>query len=182
MKGKLAMNESILIIKNKSKIVSEIRIAQNTASSFNIPLRLVPALLGKIRIPARIDEYLYALLNKYRILSYSGSIPGFAGSKLKYQDKGQEWERMDFRPSNEDWVELRILASMHGMTMNKFFVMLLDLDLSEFGEAVEQAMKGVVPTDLLIRPIVYTQRLHKVVGTLTKSARFAAPTHRFFRR
>ena len=168
-----------LIVSNQSHDDINFKEDKMSASNFNISKSLAESLVAKIGKPARVDQYLHFLLDKYRILCYSGSLPKYCGIKLKYQDKANDWERVDFKPFNGDWAELRILASIHGMTMNKFFVVLLLLDLAEYGNAFGKVMEGVVPTDLLTRPIAYNQTLDKISFRLTKYSSFGDAIYQF---
>ncbi|MCE9500111.1 MAG: DUF1564 domain-containing protein [Leptospira sp.] len=171
--------ETTLLIKNQSSYLADYRKFRKTASCFRIPKKLSLNLYPLIGGPARVDEYLHKLLNKYRILCYSGSLVRFDGEKLKYQKKNHEWDRADFRPYAGDWTELRILSSMHGMTMTKFFVMLAELDMETMGAAMENALEGVDPALLLNRPIQYKQFLFKNKGYVKKNILFGKKVHRF---
>lgn len=180
MDPEIKIVKTTLLIKNLSKYSSEYKYNRVSPSCFEIPVPLYNELLAKIGSEARIDRYLNKILNKFRIICYSGQLEKFDGAKLKYQDKNQDFERADFKPFSGDWIELRILSAMHGMTMTRFFVMLLALDLGDFGEAMEFAMRGVDPTMLLRNPIKYTQTLHRTKGKLTKFIRFGVQIHDFF--
>ncbi|MCE9500198.1 MAG: DUF1564 domain-containing protein [Leptospira sp.] len=168
-----------LIITNKNRQAIKLGDDRMTSSSFTIPRTLVPIIYSKIGRGSRIDKYLHIILNKYRILGYSGSLPRFSGSKLKYQERIKDGKRFDFRPYCADWCELRILASMHGMTMTRFFTVLLKLESSEFGNALDAALRGLKPKNLLNHPISYTQTLWKNSAEIIKYGRFGVPTFEF---
>lgn len=173
--------QQTILIQNTFNHKSGLGDNQRTPSNFNLPPELAEILYRKIGIAARIDQYLNRLLNKYRILCYSSALRKYSGSKLKYQDRSEYWERASFRPFTADWVELRILSSMHGMTMNKFFVMLVEIDLTEFGDKMDNAMNGLDPGTILRRPIVYKQSLcRNNTQTITKQIRFAEPVHKIY--
>ena len=180
MNQEIKLIKSTLLLDNKSKVNIDYRRERVSPSSFDIPKILYAALLNKIGSEARIDTYLKKLLDRFRILCYSGKVERFEGIKLKYQEKDQEFERADFRPFSGDWIELRILASMHGMTMTRFFVTLLSLDLEGFEEPMAVFLRGVDPTDLLRHPIAYTQTLYKTRANLRKYIRFGNRIHEFF--
>ncbi|MCE9500125.1 MAG: DUF1564 domain-containing protein [Leptospira sp.] len=180
------MNPDIKIVKttflidNKFNYSIDYSSERASSSCFEITAELYDSLLGRIGTEARIDGYLHYILNKYRILCYSGKIEKFEGVKLKYQDQNQDFKRADFRPFAGDWAELRILASMHGMTMTRFFVMLLGFDMGKLGEDMAAVMRGVDPTELLRHPIAYTQTLRRNQSKLTKFVRFGTNMYEFF--
>ena len=59
---------------------------------------------------------------------------------INYQENGLNLHREDFRPFEQDWVELKLLAASHNLSICAFFVLLLRLELAgalagdEFGE------------------------------------------------
>ena len=54
-----------------------------------------------------------------------------------------------------------MIAMAHGMTATFLFVLLVQLDDEETARVVDRAIQGVVPTTLLARPIVFTQKLFR---------------------
>lgn len=172
--------KTTILITNKSVLNVNLKKKTVTASTFNIPERLAGDLFNKAPTSGELRKYLNRLLNRYRLICYSGSFPVFEGVKTKHQEKGQNMERRSFRPSNEDWAELKIIANRHGMTATLFFVILLELDLSgDLATAMDAVMDGVDPTLILQHPISLTQTLYKSKMKMKKSSRFGKSIFEF---
>ncbi len=62
------------------------------------------------------EEYFSILLGRYKELALSGLFPKSEKPKTAHQEEGQSLVKVNFRPKNEDWVELGIIASYLGIT------------------------------------------------------------------
>lgn len=70
---------------------------------------------------------------------------------IGYQEEGLDLHREDFRPIEWDWVELKLLASSHNMSICAFFVFLLRLEMAgaleinqKFGEVPPHSPKIIL--------------------------------------
>ncbi|MBE7412539.1 MAG: DUF1564 domain-containing protein [Leptospiraceae bacterium] len=77
-------------------------------------------------------KYLHALLNRYRNVILWGTFEKMERVKKAYQEVGQNLQKKNFTPNNEDWIELGILADWLGTTKTALFTLLLVLDLAEW--------------------------------------------------
>ena len=139
------------IIINKNSFQAPVNYADvpTTSSAYGVPEDLVPQLNAKLAKVRKMSNYLRYLLNRYRVVGYAGSMPMGNGVKTKYQAKEQNLQYYRFRPRNGDWIELRMLALAHGVSMTQFFVYLLIFDIDKFGSDLDKFYIGIVPTDLL---------------------------------
>ncbi|MCE9500080.1 MAG: DUF1564 domain-containing protein [Leptospira sp.] len=88
--------------------------------------------------------------------------------------------RRSFRPYDGDWAELKLIASMHGLTATFLFVVLIEMDFDQATAGkLDAAFEGVDPTELLAHPISFTQTIHKIPGKIKKYSRFWKNFHRF---
>ena len=69
---------------------------------------------------------LYQFKNNKCIIAQRNGI----AATVNYQEKGLFLERIDFRPVENQWVQMKLLASAHNMSVCSFFVMLLLLDIA----------------------------------------------------
>ena len=170
---------SVLLIRNQWANEIEGSIISETASSFEVPIHLAPVLQEKMEVNEGLRNYLRSLLNKFRLLNYSGELPKFRRLKTKYQDKGEK-EEFSFRPFEADWAELKMLGLAHGVSATFFFVMLLHLDISEAGEDMDEFLKDVDPKELLAYPIELKLVLRRdSVPILTKHSKFGTDFYVF---
>lgn len=51
-------------------------------------------------------------------------------STLEFQEKGLDLQRKDFWPIEDEWVQLKLLASSHNLSICAFFVLLLRLEMA----------------------------------------------------
>ena len=77
-------------------------------------------------------KYLHALLNRYRNVILWGTFEKMERVKKAYQEVGQNLQKKNFTPNNDDWIELGILADWLGTTKTALFTLLLVLDLAEW--------------------------------------------------
>ena len=142
-------NKTIIINKNSFEAPVNYADVLTTSSAFGVPDYLAPKLTGKLAKCGNVSNYLHYLLDRYRVVGCAGNMPKGNGVKTKYQAKGQNLQYFRFRPRNSDWIELRMLALAHGVSMTQFFVYLLIFDTDKFGSDLDKFYKGIVPTDLL---------------------------------
>jgi len=132
---------------------------RSTASTLLIPKHLVKKL--DLVIPFvensktkkksyKLKEGLKKLLEKYRGLLARGYLPFQGKPKLTYQEEGLELQKFCFRPEDDDWYELGILAYGCGVSRCWLFSFLVELDLSLMGDFIDQAREifGVTSADL----------------------------------
>jgi hypothetical protein len=102
------------------------------------------------------------LLQKYKGFLAIGNLP-FAGKpKLTYQKEGLSLQVFKFRPDNDDWFELGILAYGLGVSRCWLFSYLLELELSGLGDflALKEAKIGLA-TPKISRPRMVQQIMGK---------------------
>ncbi|HNK95667.1 MAG TPA: DUF1564 family protein [Leptospiraceae bacterium] len=87
--------------------------------------------------------YINYLLRKYQLFIANGMIPGYSNVTTKYQEKGQNLQKIAFRPRPEDWAELKLYRVSFGMSISAFLVYLLIADSVEFVNAVSNHLTGV---------------------------------------
>ncbi|TGK33688.1 DUF1564 family protein [Leptospira gomenensis] len=98
----------------------------SSPSDFWIPVELAPLLQSKISKYGSLKKVLHVLLEEKRNRLHSL----FRLSKYEktlYQSKGLDLMRFSFRPDSADWAELRLAARYYGVSICRFFVMLLSL-------------------------------------------------------
>lgn len=172
------MLETIFITDNKWESNIEINSIRSTSSTFNIPSRLCLALEQKKKEHGKIGSYLQFLLRKYHIVIYSGSLPKSVSIKKKYQPRNQEMKALSFRPKNEDWLELKVISDSYVYSMSYIFILLLELDCSDFGEAIERAIGDLVPTVFAKSHVRLRQFFNKKRRILTKRLNSGSPLYR----
>ncbi|MCB1176745.1 MAG: DUF1564 family protein [Leptospiraceae bacterium] len=84
-----------------------------------------------------LHKYLKYLVGKYRKFIALGYIPHGKNVRIKYQKKGQSLVNVKFRPWDEDWAELGILAYGLGVSRCWLFSYLLELEFSLLGEFLD---------------------------------------------
>jgi len=62
---------------------------------------------------------------------------------MDYQEEGLCLHREDFRSYENDWIKLKLLASSHNLSVCKFFVLLLQLEMA--GALEEEVDESGVP-------------------------------------
>lgn len=153
------MEANVTISKNTAYIIqnewgSEIPCSgvSQTSSSVEVPVELAKILQDRIESHLNLRNYLHFLLNQYRLINYSGSLPKTKRIKTRYQENGEK-EEFSFRPFDADWAELKLIALAHGLSAVCLFVVLLKLDASEFGNAMKEFISEIEPAILLMYPI-----------------------------
>jgi hypothetical protein len=135
------------------------KLERSTASTLLVPKHLVEKL--DLVIPYvensktkkksyKFKEGLKKLLEKYRGLLARGYLPFQNKPKLTYQEEGLELQKFCFRPDDEDWYELGILAYGCGVSRCWLFSFLVELDLSLMGEFIDRTKEifGVTSADV----------------------------------
>ncbi len=93
------------------------------------------------------------LLNKYRGLFAIGFLPFSDKAKLRYQEEGLNLQEVKFRPEEEDWAELGIIAYGLGVSRCWLFSYMLALERSFIAELFsDRAIRDVVATATASRP------------------------------
>ena len=156
------MNKTIFSIQNSFQTSVNYYHTPLTPSAFGIPEKFTLLLDQKIKKSRYLRNYLQFLLNKYRIIAYAGGLPKGNGIKTRYQESNQNLKYYKFRPRCSDWIELKMLALAHGVSMTQFFVFLLDMDTSSLGDDLLKFYEGEVPTIFLgNKPIRLGIHLHR---------------------
>ena len=83
------------------------------------------------------------LLRRYFNSNCRFSMLNRIATTVQYQEDGINLHREDFRPVEWDWIELKLLANSHNMSVCSFFVLLLQLELAGAFEII--CGYGVVP-------------------------------------
>ncbi|HMV43699.1 MAG TPA: DUF1564 family protein, partial [Leptospiraceae bacterium] len=65
----------------------------------------------------------------------NGLVPGYSNVTTKYQEKGQNLQKIAFRPMPQDWAELKLYRVSFGMSISAFLVYLLIADSVDFVKA-----------------------------------------------
>lgn len=115
-----------------------------------------------------LSLYLRLLLKRYRILTHSGLIPKPNKIKTEYQEKDLHLKRLNFRPMNDDWLELSELALAFGKSRCWLFVYLLKLDISGLWKILRQArLTFGVPTSAKLE-LQSFWTLHRSMGNFAR--------------
>ena len=111
-----------------------------TVSTLLIPASYIPVLDGILdRRGCRLSSYIKYLLVEYRSAILEKNLPVSRKCKCLYQNAGLDLRRRNFRPDNEAWLELGMLARSLGISRCFLFIRLLLLD-------VKKNEKNAVPT------------------------------------
>ncbi|EMO03657.1 PF07600 family protein, partial [Leptospira interrogans serovar Icterohaemorrhagiae str. Verdun HP] len=97
-------------------------------SDFNIPKELVSHLGKRIQKAGSLRLLLNQCIHKRPFLIL---VPKQTSrNKISYQEQKLELQRYSFRPFEDDWIELKRLSFLYGVSMCKMFVkLLLETDL-----------------------------------------------------
>jgi hypothetical protein len=122
-----------------------------------------------VKINGGVRKFLALLLDKYRILTHSGALPEACKLKTEFQDEGQDLQRVNFKPDNDDWLELGQVATFYGKSRCWIFTYLLRLEVLGFGELMEEVLLTTgVPITASFQLQVALQ-LQRVLGIWTRS-------------
>ncbi|MCC6274332.1 MAG: DUF1564 family protein [Leptospiraceae bacterium] len=119
---------------------------QITDSSLLIPKKFLDVYEKKTAELSRKD-YFHIVLHRYKELIFSGLHPQSKKPKTLYQDTGQNLVKINFKPSNEDWLEFGILASFLGISRTRLFNWFLMLELAGWEKITEMFFDSGVPTN-----------------------------------
>jgi hypothetical protein len=98
------------------------------------------------------------LLSKYRGFLAVGNLPFQQKPKLTFQDEGQDLQKFSFRPDDDVWFELGILAYACGVSRCWLFSYLVSLELSGISLLVSRPeFQNGVTTANLSRPRLILQ-------------------------
>ncbi|MDX1959492.1 MAG: DUF1564 family protein [Leptospiraceae bacterium] len=120
-----------------------LRFQKKTTSTLRIPKELMEEFEVKIQKHESIDQYLRYLLRTFRLFNYSGMVPKARKVKTEYQEEGIGYKRVDFKVSNDLWIQLSALALYYGKSRCWLFTFLLSLDIAGFGEIISDSFGGV---------------------------------------
>jgi hypothetical protein len=102
------------------------------------------------------------LVNKYRGFLASGNLPFQQKPKLTFQEEGLDLQKFSFRPEDDVWFELGILAYGCGVSRCWLFSYLVSLELSSVSLLVSRSeFQSGVTTPNLSRPKLILQILGK---------------------
>lgn len=113
------------------------------SSTLLIPEKFFTLFQTKISIHAGVRSYIGFLLMKYQLHIANGLIPGCSNVTTKYQEKGQNLQKIAFRPNPQDLAELKLYRISFGMSISAFFVYLLIADSVDFAETVSNYLETV---------------------------------------
>ena len=112
-----------------------------TVSTLLIPKSHISLLDNMLyRRGCRLSSYIKYLLVEYRSAVLDRNLPVARKCKCLYQNAGLDLHRRNFRPDNESWLELGMLARSLGISRCCLFIRLLLLD-------VKKNEKNAVPTN-----------------------------------
>jgi len=133
--------------------------AKLTQSSLLIPEKFFDIFEEKTTEISR-EEYFCTLLKRYKELVLSGLYPKSEKPKTAYQDKDQNLIKVNFRPSNDDWIELGILAAWLGISRTALFTWFLTLDIASWDKILSEKFfdNGVPPNITVVRVGSYIAR------------------------
>lgn len=100
-----------------------------TDSSLLIPNKFFDVFEEKTIFISR-EEYFSLLLHRYKELALGGIFPKTEKPKTSYQEKDQNLIKVNFRPNNDDWIELGIIAHFLGVSRTALFTWFLILELA----------------------------------------------------
>jgi hypothetical protein len=142
---------------------------KRTTSTVLVPEELILDFEESVKINGGVRKFLALLLDKYRILTHSGALPEACKLKTEFQEEGQDLQRVNFKPDNEDWLELGQIATFYGKSRCWIFTFLLRLEVLGFGELMEKVFEtSGVPITASFQLQVALQ-LQRVSGIWTRS-------------
>lgn len=144
----LRPNICMITFQNKNNFVRKnINLEENSVSTLLIPeFLLKDFLLKSKKFKGNTALYLHSLLRRFRSITHSGLIPEPEKLKTTFQERNLNLQKINFKPKNEDWVELGELAFAFGKSRCWIFVFLLKLDLANMWKClVEVGLNKIVP-------------------------------------
>ena len=113
------------------------------SSTLLLPEKYIELLNKKKIQHGGLREYVAYLLSKYKLHIANGLIPGYSKLTTKYQEQGQNLQKIAFRPNPADWAELKLYRVAFGMSISAFFVYLVIADSVDFAEALSYYLEIV---------------------------------------
>jgi hypothetical protein len=158
-----------IIFVNHDSYTINIESKMDTSSTLLIPENLLDEFKSRAGRYKGVPTYFKALLKKFRIFTHAGLIPPPSKLKTEFQNEGQNLKRVNFVPSNVDWLEIGCIALSYGKSRTWVFTFLLYLDILGVGKLVQKAgfTRGVpvIPNTKLQAAI----QLQRVMGIFTRS-------------
>lgn len=136
MKTKIISNQKLYFPRNYCQ-------ESDFNSTLLIPEKYIAIFYQKISSHKGVRAYIAYLLKKYQIHIANGLIPGYSKVTTKYQEKGQNLQRIAFRPKPEDWAELKLYRVSFGMSISAFVVYLVIADSVDFAETFSNYLASV---------------------------------------
>lgn len=136
----------MIIFENKNEYKSlEMNQSGKTVSTLLVPKHLAQGFLKKRNelYGKNTAAYFRYLLSICKIFTHSGMLPKPKKIKTEYQEENLNLQRLSFRPSNSDWIELGALAIAFGKSRCWLFTYLLELDLVGFWDILSEFFKSV---------------------------------------
>jgi hypothetical protein len=142
---------------------------KRTTSTVLVPEELILDFKAKVKVSGGVRKLFKMLLDKYRIITHSGALPEAYKLKTEFQEDGQDLQRVNFIPDNDDWLELGQVATFYGKSRCWIFTYLLRLEVLGFGELMEEVLvTSGVPITASYQLQVALQ-LQRVLGIWTRS-------------
>lgn len=120
MKYQFILNEQTQTLNIHSK--------RKTVSTLRIPTWLNSTAKKGVGKYGNLNKYLGILIKRYRFLFYSDFFQPSENPKTEYQERGQTYVSLKFRPENRDWLELKMWADFLGISATFMFVKLLEIE------------------------------------------------------
>ena len=141
--------------------------------SFLVPLSLMDVFEeGKRQHDGCVRAYLKSLLRKYRPLFNHGLLPSSDGDRCsrEYQKRlAEPRKKITFRPNGSDWGEISNVALSHGLSVCRFFTLLLTLEaVGCGGEEIQKLIHVGIPTMLCVTSTL-TQQIRQADGVYERS-------------
>jgi hypothetical protein len=160
---------SRIIFLNKDSYRIEMEAKLDSSSTLLIPEIMLDEFKSRAEKYRGVPNYFRAILRKFRIFTHAGLIPAPVKLKTEFQNEGQNLKRVNFVPSNVDWLEIGCIALSYGKSRTWVFTFLLYLDILGVGKLVQKAgfVRGVpvLPSTQLQGAI----QLQRVLGFWTRS-------------
>ena len=115
----------------------------HNASSLLLSPEMKILLAKKLSVHKNLRLYLRHLVFNYERFIVNGSLNFPKNGYRIYQDKNQNLEKVSFRPYIEDWLKLKVLAEIAGISVTYLFVYLLVLDDQGWGDVLGDFFGGV---------------------------------------
>jgi hypothetical protein len=141
----------------------------DSSSTLLIPENLLDEFKFRANKYRGVPTYFKAILRKFRVFTHAGLIPAPSKLKTEFQKEGQNLKRVNFVPSNVDWLEIGCIALAYGKSRTWVFTFLLYLDIIGVGKLIQKAgfARGVpVLSSSQLQGVI---QLQGVLGIWTRS-------------